>query len=133
MRRSNQGRTVLVNGKLYERRADGSLVPLVGQTDFRRLDAMTDEEVEANALSDPDALPMTDAGRDRGILQDVGSGFGWIAMCWRGSRATARAISRGSMPCCENIWSLTARRVEDPKGLLPQMLSRLPVAGEGAV
>jgi putative transcriptional regulator len=31
------------------------------KTDWARLDAMTDEEIEANALSDPDALPMTDA------------------------------------------------------------------------
>ncbi|MGV8939780.1 MAG: BrnA antitoxin family protein [Allorhizobium sp.] len=60
MTTSKQGRFLLVDGKLYERRVDGSLAPLVGQTDFRRLDAMTDEEVEANALSDPDALPMTD-------------------------------------------------------------------------
>ena len=69
MRKSNQGRAVLVNGKLYERRADGSLVPLVGQTDFRRLDARTDEEVEANALSDPDALPMSDEEWAQGEIE----------------------------------------------------------------
>jgi putative transcriptional regulator len=30
------------------------------QTDWVRVDAMTDDEVEAAALSDPDAQPMTD-------------------------------------------------------------------------
>ena len=33
----------------------------VDDTDWARVDAMTDEEIEANALSDPDSLPMTDA------------------------------------------------------------------------
>jgi putative transcriptional regulator len=32
----------------------------VGRTDWERLKKMTDEEVEAAALSDPDAQPMTD-------------------------------------------------------------------------
>jgi putative transcriptional regulator len=32
----------------------------VGKTDWARLDQMTDEEVEAAALSDPDAQPLTD-------------------------------------------------------------------------
>jgi putative transcriptional regulator len=32
----------------------------VGRTDWERLRNMTDEEVEAAALSDPDAQPMTD-------------------------------------------------------------------------
>jgi putative transcriptional regulator len=32
----------------------------VSQTDWERLKNMTDEEVEAAALSDPDAQPMTD-------------------------------------------------------------------------
>lgn len=31
------------------------------RTDWERLRRMTDEEIEANALSDPDAPPMTDA------------------------------------------------------------------------
>ena len=68
MTTSKQGRFLLVDGKLYERRADGSLAPLVGQTDFQRLDAMTDAEIEANALSDPDALPMTDEEWAQGAI-----------------------------------------------------------------
>jgi putative transcriptional regulator len=33
--------------------------PPVGKTDWARLDAMTDEEVMAAALSDPDAQPLS--------------------------------------------------------------------------
>jgi hypothetical protein len=32
----------------------------VGKTDWQRLRAMSDEEVEANAASDPDNPPLTD-------------------------------------------------------------------------
>lgn len=40
---------------------DGSTVPHVskGGTDWARLEAMTDEEIEANALADPDNPPIT--------------------------------------------------------------------------
>ncbi|WP_198649001.1 hypothetical protein [Cyanothece sp. BG0011] len=31
-----------------------------GQTDWDRVDAMTDEEIEQNALDDPDAQPISD-------------------------------------------------------------------------
>ncbi|MDJ0601046.1 MAG: hypothetical protein QNJ37_19655 [Crocosphaera sp.] len=31
-----------------------------GQTDWDRVDAMTDEEIEQNALDDPDAQPIPD-------------------------------------------------------------------------
>jgi putative transcriptional regulator len=44
---------------------DGSLQPLKGKTDWARLDAMTEEEIEANALSDPDNPPMTDEEAQR--------------------------------------------------------------------
>jgi putative transcriptional regulator len=33
----------------------------VGKTDWTRLEQMTEEEIEAAALSDPDAQPLTDA------------------------------------------------------------------------
>jgi putative transcriptional regulator len=33
--------------------------PPVGKTDWARVDAMTDEEVMAAALSDPDAQPLS--------------------------------------------------------------------------
>jgi len=38
---------------------DGSTKPLADKTDWARLRAMTDEEVTAAAMSDPDARPMT--------------------------------------------------------------------------
>jgi putative transcriptional regulator len=40
---------------------DGSTKPLADKTDWARLRAMTDEEVMAAAMSDPDAQPMTPA------------------------------------------------------------------------
>jgi hypothetical protein len=36
-----------------------------GQTDWARLDAMTEEEIEQNALNDPDNQPLTDEFWDR--------------------------------------------------------------------
>ena len=39
---------------------DGSTRPLEDKTDWARLRAMTDEEVLAAAMSDPDARPLTD-------------------------------------------------------------------------
>ncbi len=38
---------------------DGSTHPLEDKTDWQRLRAMTDEQVTAAALSDPDAQPLT--------------------------------------------------------------------------
>ena len=39
---------------------DGSTRPIEDKTDWDRLRAMTDEEVMAAAMSDPDARPLTD-------------------------------------------------------------------------
>jgi putative transcriptional regulator len=47
------------DGTLVQVLADGSTRALTGTTDWARLDAMTDEEVMAAALSDPDAQPLT--------------------------------------------------------------------------
>ena len=56
------------NTIVAKRQSDGTLVqvlpggvtkPLEDKTDWARLRAMTDEEVTAAALSDPDARPMT--------------------------------------------------------------------------
>ena len=51
---------LLPDGTVVEILSDGSTRPLVDQTDYARLDAMTEEEIEANALSDPDNPPLTD-------------------------------------------------------------------------
>ena len=47
------------DGKLVQVLSDGSTTPLRDKTDWARLRAMTDEEVTAAAMSDPDARPMT--------------------------------------------------------------------------
>jgi putative transcriptional regulator len=47
------------DGTLLQVLPDGSTKPLADKTDWARLRAMTDEEVTAAALSDPDARPMT--------------------------------------------------------------------------
>ena len=47
------------DGKLDQVLSDGSTTPLRDKTDWARLRAMTDEEVTAAAMSDPDARPMT--------------------------------------------------------------------------
>ena len=47
------------DGTLVQVLPDGSTKPLEDKTDWARLRAMTDEEVTAAAMSDPDARPMT--------------------------------------------------------------------------
>ncbi|MGF1601553.1 MAG: hypothetical protein ACFCU8_05935 [Thermosynechococcaceae cyanobacterium] len=42
--------------------SDGSEKILESQTDWDRVDAMTDEQIEAAALSDPDCPPSSRAG-----------------------------------------------------------------------
>lgn len=50
----------LSDGTLVEVLPDGGTRPLADQTDWQRLRAMTDAEVEAAALSGPDAQPLTE-------------------------------------------------------------------------
>ncbi len=47
------------DGSLVQVLPDGSTKPLEDKTDWARLRAMTDEEVMAAAMADPDAQPMT--------------------------------------------------------------------------
>lgn len=47
------------DGRLEQILPDGTTRPLVGQTDWARVDAMTDEEAYQNALDDPDNPPLT--------------------------------------------------------------------------
>ncbi len=53
-------RAVLVGGKPFQRKADGSLVPLKGKTDWKRLDRQTSAHTEAIAIRDRDGHPMSD-------------------------------------------------------------------------
>jgi putative transcriptional regulator len=49
----------LPDGTLVRVLPDGSTKPLQDKTDWTRLRAMTDDEVTAAAVADPDAQPMT--------------------------------------------------------------------------
>lgn len=53
---------VLADGSTVQVLPDGSTIPYVDptKTDWARFDAMTEEELEANALSDPDSVVLTD-------------------------------------------------------------------------
>jgi putative transcriptional regulator len=47
------------DGTVVQVLPDGSTKPFEDKTDWARLRAMTDEEVTASAMTDPDARPMT--------------------------------------------------------------------------
>jgi putative transcriptional regulator len=47
------------DGTLVQLLPDGTTRPLPDPTDWARVDAVTEEQVEAAALADPDARPMT--------------------------------------------------------------------------
>lgn len=51
----------LADGSIVQVLPDGSTQPFAQKSDWARVDAMTEEEVEANALSDPDNPPITPA------------------------------------------------------------------------
>ena len=48
------------DGTLVQVLPDASAKPLEDKTDWKRLQAMTEEEVHAAALADPDAQPLTE-------------------------------------------------------------------------
>jgi uncharacterized protein (DUF4415 family) len=48
------------DGQVLIEQPDGSYKPEESKTDWARLDAMTDEEITAAALDDPDAQPLDD-------------------------------------------------------------------------
>ncbi len=52
-------------GTVFEVLDDGSIRAHEGRTDLARVDAMTEDEVEANAHSDPDNPPLTAAELDQ--------------------------------------------------------------------
>src|SRR5258707_1165422 len=54
-------RAVLIDGKAYRKKADGSLMPLKGKTDWKRLDRQSSAQVEDIAVGDPEGAPMSDA------------------------------------------------------------------------
>lgn len=48
------------DGTVWEITPDGRTVPAIDRTDRDRVDAMTDDEIEAAALADPDNPPLTE-------------------------------------------------------------------------
>ncbi len=50
----------LADGRVFQELDDGSQKQLFDNTDWARVHAMTEEEIEANALSDPDNPPWTE-------------------------------------------------------------------------
>jgi hypothetical protein len=50
----------LSDGTVVQVFPDGSTKPIESRTDWARLEAMTEEEIEANALADPDNPPLTE-------------------------------------------------------------------------
>ena len=67
MTRRKIARTVLVDGKVYERRPDGSLIPLAYRSGYKRLDSRTAAAV------------ATMAARDRATMTNDGWAEGEIA------------------------------------------------------
>jgi putative transcriptional regulator len=55
----------LGDGTLVQVLPDGTTRPLKDETDWKQLRELSDEEVHAAALSDPDARPLTDADTTR--------------------------------------------------------------------
>lgn len=56
-----KARAVLVDGKAYQKKTDGTLVPLKGRTDWKRLDRQTSAQIEDTAVNDREGAPMSDA------------------------------------------------------------------------
>jgi len=50
----------LIDGKVYKIGAGGSLRPMRDRTDWKLVNALTDEEIAAAVASDPDASPIAD-------------------------------------------------------------------------
>jgi uncharacterized protein (DUF4415 family) len=55
-----KSRVVLVGGRPYQKKADGSFVPLKGKTDWKRLARQSPVQTDAIAMKDHDGRPMTD-------------------------------------------------------------------------
>lgn len=47
------------DGSVVQVMEDGSVIPAIDDSNWERVDAMTEEELDANALSDPDNPPLT--------------------------------------------------------------------------
>ncbi|MGA2792478.1 MAG: BrnA antitoxin family protein [Roseiarcus sp.] len=104
MSKTKTVRVVLIDGKAFEKKAKGALVPLLDRTDYDRLDRMPDSEVERVAANDADGPPMTDEEWARGEIRrpikipvglklddDV---LGWFKAQGRGYQTRINAVLR---------------------------------------
>jgi uncharacterized protein (DUF4415 family) len=60
MNKAKKVHAILIDGKVFEKKTKGALVPVADRTDYARLDRMPDDEVERVAANDTDGPPMTD-------------------------------------------------------------------------
>ena len=63
-----KARAILIDGKAYKKKSDGTLVPSKGKTDWTRLDRQTSAQVEDIAARDREGVPMSDAEWARGAI-----------------------------------------------------------------
>lgn len=57
---NNTNAILSTDGRVLIEQPDGSYREVERETDWERVDSMTDEEIEEAARSDPDALPLDD-------------------------------------------------------------------------
>jgi hypothetical protein len=72
-------RAVLINGVADEKKPDGSLELLKGMTDWAKLDAMSEQEIERIAAKDEDSPPMTDEEWETALADAKRLGLGRFA------------------------------------------------------
>jgi uncharacterized protein (DUF4415 family) len=63
MTRRKIARTVLVEGKVYERRPDGSLIPFAYRSGYKRLDSRTAAAVATMAAHDRATMPNNESAK----------------------------------------------------------------------
>jgi uncharacterized protein (DUF4415 family) len=100
-------RAVLLDGQAYQRMPDGTLVPVADQTDWPKLDAMSEADIEAAALNDADGPPMTDEEWARNEVPSSGQVsvglkldsdvVAWFKSQGRGFQASINAVLRRYM------------------------------------
>src|ERR1700722_16762049 len=97
-------RAVLIDGKPYQKKADGIMVPVRGKTDWKRLDRQTSVQTETIAIRDRDGRPMSDEERAKAEIihpQKVPVGLkldndvlGWFKSQGKGYKTRIKTILR---------------------------------------
>lgn len=103
MKTAEQTEALLIKGTLYIRQPDGSLRPPAGKTDWARLKALPEAEIDAAAQADSDNPPMSDEAWAKaisvpakryihlGVDEDV---LGWFKDRGRGYQTRINAVLR---------------------------------------